>query len=181
MKTLKPQTEETAPQGSEESLGPMRKGFGFAPNLIAAFAGSPAMLNGFLALDTAWAKSSFGARERQMILLTASVETKCRYGVVASATALRALRFEAAAIDAIRKRSALEDPKQNALVTVTRELASERGCVSEAAERAFFEAGYDTVALMEILAGVVLKTMSNCLDHLNPISIDPALEDGAQR
>ena len=34
---------------------------------------------------------------------------------------------------------------------------------------------------MEILAGVALKTISNYLDHLNPISIDPAFEAEAQR
>ena len=58
---------------------------------------------------------------------------------------------------------------------------SERGFVSEDAKKHFFEAGYDEVALMEILAGVALKTISNYLDHLSPISIDPAFQAEAQQ
>jgi uncharacterized peroxidase-related enzyme len=181
MKTLKPQTDETAPEGSKENLRAIRERFGFVPNLMATFANSPAMLNGYLALDTAWEKSSFSAREREMILLTASVANRCLYCVAVHATALKALHLEAAAIDAIRNRSLLADPKQDALVTVTRELASDHGYVSEAAKKAFFDAGYDIVALMEILAGIALKTMSNYLDHLNPISIDPAFEAETQQ
>ncbi|MFB9979658.1 carboxymuconolactone decarboxylase family protein [Mesorhizobium kowhaii] len=181
MKTLKPQTDETAPEGSKENLRAIRERFGFVPNLMATFANSPAMLNGYLALDTAWEKSSFSAQEREMILLTASVANRCLYCVAVHATALKALHLEAAAIDAIRNRSLLADPKQDALVTVTRELASDHGYVSEAAKKAFFDAGYDIVALMEILAGIALKTMSNYLDHLNPISIDPAFEAETQQ
>jgi uncharacterized peroxidase-related enzyme len=181
MKTLKPQTAATAPEGSKENLRAIEERFGFVPNLLATFANSPAMLNGYLALETAWESSSFGAEEREMILLAASVANRCRYCIAVHATALKAMHLEAAAIDAIRNRSLLADPKQDALVTVTRELAGERGYVSEAAKRAFFEAGYDIVALMEILAGVALKTMSNYLDHLNPISIDPAFEAQTQQ
>ena len=181
MKTLKPQTEETAPEGSIENLRAIRNRFGFVPNLMATFANSPAMLNGYVALGAAWEKSSFSAREREIIMLTASVENRCLYCVAAHATALKALRLEATAIDAIRNRSLLTDPKHGALVTVTRELVSARGFVSEAAKKAFLDAGYDIIALMEILAGVALKTMSNYLDHLNPVSIDPAFETKAQR
>jgi uncharacterized peroxidase-related enzyme len=181
MKTLKPQTDETAPEGSKENFRTIRKRFGFVPNLMATFANSPAMLNGYLALDTAWEKSSFTTRERQIILLTASVENKCLYCVAAHAAALKGLRLEAAAINAIRGRTLLADPKQDALVTVTRELVCGRGYVSEVAKKAFFDACYDIVALMEVLAGVALKTMSNYLDHLNPISIDPAFEAQTQQ
>ena len=34
---------------------------------------------------------------------------------------------------------------------------------------------------MDILAGVALKTISNYLDHLSPISIDPAFQAEAQQ
>jgi NAD(P)-dependent dehydrogenase (short-subunit alcohol dehydrogenase family) len=101
--------------------------------------------------------------------------------LAAHATALKAMRLEAATIGAIRNRSLLPDPKQDALVTVTRELVSERSYVSEAVRRRSSTRDTTTVALMEILAGVALKTMSNYLDHLNPISIDPTFEAEAQQ
>jgi uncharacterized peroxidase-related enzyme len=180
MKTLKPQTIQAAPDGSKEGLRNIQKRFGFIPNLIATFANSPAVLNGYLALDAAWENSSLTREERQIVLLTASVENKCRYCVAAHVTGLKAMRFDAGAISAICNRSSLTEPKQNALVAITRELVSERGLVSQASKKAFFETGYDVIALMEVLAGVGLKTMSNYLDHLSPISIDPAFQAGMQ-
>ena len=181
MKSLKPQSIDIAPAGSKESLLSIRKRFGFIPNLLATFASSPAVLKGYLALGAAWERSSFTPRERQIILMTASVENKCLYCTAAHATALKALRVDADTIAAIRNRLPLADARQDALVAITRELVSERGFVSENAKRAFFDAGYDAVALMEILAGVALKTMSNYLDHLTPISIDPAFQAEAQQ
>ena len=84
------------------------------------------------------------------------------------------------AIDTELKYSAWDRPR-DALVAITRDLVSERGFVSEDAKKAFFEAGHDEVALMEILAGVALKTISNYLDHLSPVSIDPAFQAEAQQ
>ena len=180
MKALKPRTVDDAPEASREGLQNVRKRFGFIPNLMATFANSPAVLNGYLALDAAWEKSSFGARERQLILLTASVENKCLYCTAAHATTLKAMRLDAETIAAVRNRSPLADPRQQVLVAITRELVSGRGFASEATKKGFFEAGYGAVALMEILAGVALETMSNYLDHLCPISIDPAFQAGTQ-
>ena len=180
MKTLKPQTIQAAPDGSREGLRSIQKRFGFVPNLMGTLANSPAVLNGYLALDAAWESSSLTREERQIVLLTASVENKCRYCVAAHVTGLKAMGLDAGAIGAICNRSLLTEPKQNALVAITRELVSQRGFVSQACKKAFFETGYDVIALMEVLAGVGLKTMSNYLDHLSPISIDPAFQAGMQ-
>ena len=178
MKTLKPLTVDTAPDAAKDSLLSIRKRFGFILNLMATFANSPAVLNGYPALDAAWEKSSLTAKERQIVLLTASVENKCLYCTAAHAAALKAMRLDA---ETVRSKTPLADPKQNALVAITRDLVSERGFVSEDAKKAFFAAGYDEVALIEILAGVALKTISNYLDHLSPISIDPAFQAEAQQ
>ena len=131
MKTLKPLTVDTAPDAAKDSLLGMRKRFRFIPNLMAAFANSPAVLNGYLALDAAWEKSSLTAKERQIVLLTASVENKCLYCTAAHTTALKAMRLDAETVGAIRNKSPLADPKQNALVAITRDLVSERGFDSE--------------------------------------------------
>ena len=98
MKTLKPQTIQAAPDGSKEGLRSIQKRFGFIPNLMATLANSPAVLNGYLALDAAWENSSLTREERQIVLLTASVENKCRYCVAAHVTGLKAMRLDAGAI-----------------------------------------------------------------------------------
>jgi len=40
--------------------------------------------------------------------------------------------------------------------------------------RAFVGAGYRKEQVMEILLGVAVKTISNYLDHISPIDLDPA-------
>jgi len=173
MKCLEPQTVESAPAGSKEGMKALRKKFGFVSNLMATFANSPSVLDGYLALDTAWEHSSLTATERQIILLTASVENKCLYCTAADATVLKAMKLDVAIVKAIRSRKSLPDERQDALVTLTRELVRERGFVAESVKERFFKAGYNEATLMEVLVGVALNTMSNYLDHLNPISIDP--------
>lgn len=178
MKDLKPLTIDSAPVAARNGMTAAQKKYGFIPNMMATFAHAPALLDGYLALGAAWEKSSLTVEERQLILLTASVENKCSYGVAVHATVLKSLSFDAKAIMAVRTQSSLRDEKLNSLVALTRDLVTERGVVAERVKEHFIENGYDEVALMEVLAGIALMTMTNYLDHLNPVSIDPAFQAG---
>ena len=64
----------TAPEAAKPMLEKVQRSLGFIPNLIAIFANSPIVLEGYMALGGVFEKSSFAPRERQIILLTASVE-----------------------------------------------------------------------------------------------------------
>ena len=180
MNTLKPLTFETAPAGSKETLQTIQKGFGFIPNLMATFAHSPAVLNGYMGLDAAWSKSSLTAKEQQLILLTTSVENKCRYCIAAHSTILKnMMKVDTEVVQAVRTNQSLKDSKLNALVDFTREVVAERGHASEAAKAKLSNAGYNEVTMMEILVGIALKTISNYLDHLNPTPIEAAFASEA--
>lgn len=172
MKTLKPLTVETAPEGSKAALEGIKKGFGFIPNLMGTFANSPAVLEGYLAMDHAWEKSSLSPTDRQVILLTTSVENSCRYCTAAHSTILGMMKVDKKVAKAIRGRTSTGDAKRDALIAVVRELISERGQISEATQKRFEDQGYTSVQLMEILIGLALKTVSNYLDHFNPTEID---------
>jgi uncharacterized peroxidase-related enzyme len=175
MAHLTPQTIESAPQGSKETLQAIQKRNGFISNLMATFASSPALLNGYVGLDTAWEESSsFTAQERELIFLAASVENRCRYCIAAHATALKGLEVNPEYIQAVRNRESLGDLRLDALVTLTRELVAERGFVAPKTWERFVAVGFDEVALMEVLIGVALKVISNYLDNLAPIAIDAA-------
>jgi uncharacterized peroxidase-related enzyme len=179
MVTLRPHTIESAPQGSKATLQALQKRNGFIPNLMATFASSPALLNGYVGLDTAWQTSSFSALERQLIFLAASVENCCRYCVATHATALKGLKVNPQYIQAVRNRGSLGNERLDALVTLTRELVLERGLATPKTRRRFVAAGFSEVALMEVLIGVALKVMSNYLDNLAPIAIDAAFQGEA--
>lgn len=175
MNTLKPLTIDTAPEGSKETLKAIQKGFGFIPNLMATFAHSPAVLNGYMGLDAAWETSSLTPKERQIILLATSVENRCKYCVSAHSTILKSMmKVDGEIVKSVRGQSTLSDSKLNSLVMFTREIVAERGMVSEHTKENFLKAGFKPEAMMEVLVGVALKTISNYLDHFNPTTIDPA-------
>lgn len=176
VKNLKPLTFKMAPIGSRGVLADVGKKLGFIPNLIAAFAHSPAVLNGYLALDKAWESSSLTARERQLIMLTAAIENHSTYCAAVHATALKSMRLDRQTIAAIRAKATLVDAKQDALVVVARALVVERGFIAPGVAKRFLAVGYNEVALMEVLMGVALSTLSNYLDHLNPLPIDQAFQ-----
>lgn len=173
MKRLNPLTIETAPEAAKETLRNIQKGYGFIPNLMATFANAPAVLNGYLAMDAAWDKASLTPKERQLVLLTASAQNHCDYCKAAHSTILKhMMKVDAALVDAVREGKTLADAKLNALVNFTREVVGERGYVSENTKAEFLRQGYAEAQMMEVIVGVALKTVSNYIDHLNPVEID---------
>jgi hypothetical protein len=74
----------------------------------------------------------------------------------------------------IESAGALGDGRLDALVTLTRELVAERGFVAPKTWERFVAAGFNEVALLEVLIGVALKIISNYVDNLSPIAIDAA-------
>jgi AhpD family alkylhydroperoxidase len=136
---------------------------------------NPAVLQGHLALDGVYEKGSFTPRERQLILLAASVENHCNYCAAAHSTIAKgALRTPPEIVAAVRNNTMGPDAKINALVTLVKELVRERGYASEETIQKFIAAGYRKEQVMELLLGIALKTISNYLDHLSPAPIDPA-------
>ena len=179
MKNLKPRTIDLAVDGSKKYLQAIQKKMGFIPNMLGMFANSRPMLDGYLSLDTAFGKTSFTPTEQQLILLTVSVENMCMYCVAAHATLLKTAGTDETLIKAVRNGEKISDQKLNALVTLTREVVVERGFVTERTKEEFIAAGYSDVAMMEVLMGVALKTISNYLDHISAVPIDVQFQAAA--
>jgi uncharacterized peroxidase-related enzyme len=170
-----PLTIATAPEASKPILKTIQKSFGFIPNLMAIFANSPTVLQGYLALDAVYEKGSFTPRERQLILLAASVENHCNYCTAAHSTALKGMLYTPAeVIAAVRSDTSVSDKKLDALVTLVKELVRERGYAKDETIQRFIAAGYKKEQVMELLLGIALKTISNYLDHISPAPVDPA-------
>jgi uncharacterized peroxidase-related enzyme len=171
---------ETAPEKSRPLLENVQKSFKFIPNLFGVFANSPVLLEGYMALEKAFDKGSLNAVERQIILLSASVENRCGYCIAAHSTVLKAfLHAPAEVVSAVRANEPVSDPKLQALVALTKEIVTERGHVSEQVMDNFLAAGYRKDQVLEVLIGVALKTMSNYLDHISHTELDPAFQSEA--
>ena len=115
--------------------------------------------------------------ERQIVLLSASVENNCNYCTAAHSTVLKSfMHVPADVVSAVRSNIPVSDPKLNALVALTKEVVSERGHLKEQTIENFLVAGYQKDQILEVLIGVALKTMSNYLDHISPTELDPAFQ-----
>src|SRR5258708_16140580 len=154
-----PLTIATAPEASRPILERIQKSLGFIPNMMAIFANNPAVLQGYLALDAAFEKGSFTPRERQIILLAASVENHCNYCAAAHSTiAKRALHTPAEVVAAVRDNTPVPDAKLNALVTLVKELVRERGYTKDKTIQKFLAAGYNKQQVLQLLLGIPLNT-----------------------
>lgn len=172
---FQPQTIASAPEGSRPILEKIQKGYGFIPNLLATFANNPTVLEGYFGLDVVFEKGSFSRGERQIIFLAASVENHCNYCASAHSTVAKGmLHVPAEVVSAVRDGEKVPDAKLNALVNLTKEIVIERGYAKQSTIDAFLSAGYTKEQVMELLLGVALKTISNYLDHISPVTIDPA-------
>lgn len=172
---FEPLTVTTAPEASKPVLENLQKSLGFIPNLMAMFANNPTVLQGYLALDAAFEKGSFTPRERQIILLAASVENNCDYCAAAHSTIAKGpLHTPAEVIAAIRNGTSVPDRKLEALVALVKELVRRRGYPKYETVQNFIAAGYKKEQVMELLLGIALKTISNYLDHISPTPLDAA-------
>lgn len=170
-----PLTIATAPEASRPTLENVQKSLGFIPNLMAILANNPTVFEGYLALDAVYEKGSFTPRERQIILLAASVENNCNYCAAAHSTIAKvALRTPAEVVAAVRNDTPVPDAKLNALVILVKELVRERGYARDETIQNFLAAGYKKEQVMELLLGIALKTISNYLDHISPAPVDEA-------
>jgi len=169
--------DEQVPTGSRAFLEKIKKGFGFIPNLFAAFSNSPVLLEGYLGLDATYNKGTLSPAERQLVLLTASTVNECAYCTAAHSTIAKGmLKVPASVVAAVRAQQPVADVKLNALVNLTRELVLARGHVATTTIQYFLDAGYRTEQIGEVLIGIALKTMSNYTHHLSPVEIDSAFE-----
>lgn len=169
-------TFETAPESSKPLLEKVKTNMGFVPNLVAKMANSPALLHGYLAADGAMSKGTFSGVERQLILLAASVESKCEYCVPAHATAAKRFGTQPDEVEAVKQGLRTGNSKLDALVTLTREMTRQRGSVRDQTIGGFLAVGYTKEQILEVLLGVAMKTISNYLDHVSPTELDKQFE-----
>jgi alkylhydroperoxidase family enzyme len=176
-KLFAPVTKDAAPEALLPVLEHVDKIFGFIPNLMGTLANAPAAAKGYHGLISEFSKSSLTPQELQIVLLAVSVENKGIYCTAAHSAAAKSLaRIPDEVIGAVRDGHPVPDPKLNALVSLTREIVRDRGHIKSETMRAFVSAGYRKEQVMEILLGVAVKTISNYLDHISAIDVDPAFQ-----
>lgn len=164
---------ETAPQGSKAGLEGTKAAFGFVPNLQTFMAESPALLNSYgAAWDHFSKQTGFSPIEQQVVLITVNYEHNCTYCMAGHSTLAQMIKMDEATLNALRNGTPIADQKLQALREFTRKVVTERGFVSDADVDAFIAAGYSKANVLDVVAGVALKVMSNYTNHITKTPLD---------
>jgi AhpD family alkylhydroperoxidase len=172
-------THDTAPDTAKPLLDAAKSKFGMVPNLLATFAGAPAVLEGYLTLAGIFDKTSFSPLERQVVLMTSNYENTCHYCMAAHTTIADMQKLDRAVINAIRDGKPIADSKLEALRRLTASIITTRGYPNQEVVDAFLSAGYTKTQVMEVIMGVALKVMSNYTNHINNTPLDGAFTANA--
>lgn len=107
-------TIETAPDAAKPILQSALKGYGFVPNLYAAMAQAPTILEGYMSLSAIFSKTDLSETERQIILMTNNRLNGCKYCMAAHTTLSQMAGVADDIVDALRNDTAIADTKLEA-------------------------------------------------------------------
>ena len=151
----------SAPAASRQVLEQLNAAFGLIPNIAAAMATSPVLINGFIGLFERVHASSLTEAQIQIVLLTDAVTNASAWPVAFhTALALKA-GVSGADVDAIRQGGLPADPGMAALATLARTLIERRGRLADADQQRFIDAGYSAEQILEVIAVVAASTITN--------------------
>ncbi len=164
----------TAPADSISTMNSVQAAWGMVPNLVGTLAESPTALKATVGLLGALEAGTFSPAEQQIIAISVSRVNSCGYCVAAHSAMSVALDVDAAAISSARDGSPQVSPKLETLRRTAEALVLDRGHLTSEAIDAFIGAGFDKAQLLELVAWVGVKTITNYTNHLADIALDEA-------
>ncbi len=168
--------QDSAPDASKPLLAQSQKAFGRLPGLHKVLAESPQAYEGYQLLHKLFTETDFNADELTVVWQSINVEHECHYCVPAHTGIAKMMKVPDDITDALRNETALPTTKLEALRTFTIQMVRERGNVSEAQMKAFFDAGYGHRAVLDVILGLAQKTMSNYVNHVAETPVDEAFQ-----
>ncbi len=149
------------------------KKFGFVPNILREMSKSPATLECYMSGYGALSQSSLTEAERQIVMLTVSHFNDCEYCQAAHKTVANMSKVEPETIHGILNNIDPPSGRDLALVKATRLILEKRGFVSSNELGELESTGIDRAQLYEIIAIIGIKTITNYINHIAKIPIDP--------
>lgn len=176
MISLKIHDIESAPAESKPFLEKSQKAYGMIPGLHGVLGGAPGILEAYQKLHELFTASSFNKDEQTVVWQTINVEHECYYCVPAHTGIAKMMGVDDSISEALRNETKLDDPKLEALRTLTLAIVRNRGNVSEQDLNDFYAAGYGERQVLEIILGLSQKTISNYVNHIANTPLDKSSE-----
>ena len=170
MSTFNVPTKNEVSENNQAIFNQLEKGLGFVPNLYASFAHSETALGNFLAMGEG--KTSFSAKEKEVINLAVSQVNECVYCLSAHTAIGKMNGFSENAILELRAGNAPFDAKLDALAKFARNIAINRGATSQEVIEKFYEAGYTKGSLADAILLIGEITITNYFHKTTEVPVD---------
>jgi AhpD family alkylhydroperoxidase len=175
-------TPETAPEASKPLLAAVKASWGFIPNLQATLAESPPVLEGHEALlNLVTAQATLTPGEQQLVFMAANVYHGCEYCAAGHSFLARKAGLAEDALQAVRNGEPVPDPRLESLRSFATLVLDTRGFAGDAAVDAFLAAGFTRAQVLEVVAILAIKTISNYTNHLTHTPLESFMHDPALR
>jgi uncharacterized peroxidase-related enzyme len=163
---------ESATGKTKELFQAVQARLGSVPNMFRTLGNSPAVLEGYLAFNTAMSGSTLGAKMGELIALAVANANGCDYCNAAHTfIGEKMVRIDAASIAAARLGMSA-DAKTQAALGFARILVQKRGHVSPAEVNALKAAGYTDAGIAEIVGHVALNIFTNLFNTAAGVEVD---------
>jgi alkylhydroperoxidase family enzyme len=163
----------SAPDNSKPALEQLRQAFGVLPNIAAAIANSPKLINSLVGVFQQVHSSSLTEPEIQIVLLTDAVANSSMYAVAFHTALALQQGVSSEETGAIRERRVPANKRFAALSNLAKTLIEKRGRLSEEELDSFTAAGFTKEQVLEVIAIVAASTITNYAGTIT----NPPLED----
>jgi alkylhydroperoxidase family enzyme len=163
----------TAPKNSKPALEWLQQAFGVLPNLPAAIANSPKLINSLVPLFQQVHSPGLTEPENQIVLLTDAVTNSSAYAVAFHTALALKQGVSPEETDAIREGRPPKDKRFAALSILAKTLIEKRGHLSGKELDSFIAAGFTREQVLEVIAIVAASTITNYAGTIT----NPPLED----
>ena len=170
MNTFNVPTREEVSPNHQVIFDNLQKGLGFVPNLFATYAHSDTALENYLTFSNA--KTSLSAKEKEVVNLAVSQVNDCVYCLSAHTAIAKMSGFTDSQILELRAGYSSVNQKLDALAKLAKNLTETRGKTDKNILSDFFEAGYNKGNLIDVIALVGDKTISNYINNTTAVPID---------
>jgi AhpD family alkylhydroperoxidase len=168
--------EEASPE-AQELLDGIKKKVLRIPNIYATIAHSPVALKAFLEHTAALKSGAFDAQETEAIALSIAQVNHCGYCLAAHTAMAKMAGLSEEDTWALRSGTS-RDAKLKAVTGLAKDVVETQGHPSREKLDAFFAAGYNQAALVELIALVALNIFTNYFNHIAGTTVDfPAYKE----
>lgn len=170
MATFNVPTREEVNETNQGIFDNLQSALGFVPNLFATYAHSNNALKNYL--DFSNAPSSLKAKEKEVVNLAVSEVNGCAYCLSAHTAIAGMNGYNAQQITELRSGRASFDNKLDALAQLAKNVTQNRGKTDRPVLDNFFAAGWTKENLIDTIALVGDKTISNYLHNTTNVPVD---------